>query len=459
MTGGSGSVRRSWAVVAAMGVALGLILLDETIVGVALPTIRRDLDLSSAQANWVINAYMLALSCVTALSGKLGDALGMRNLATTGTTIFGLASLACGFADSGLTLLAARAAQGIGGSVLLICSVTMVAEAVPSEKHGLALGVRSALASTAFALGPLIGGAFTEKVDWRWIFWINPILCAPILAVVWLAWEETPNARERLDVDGWGTILLVASVGLLVTGLMQGPDWGWNAWKVWVALGLGGLLALLFVLTELRVARPLIELDLFANREFASINVVLFFTQFSKLAVVVFAALYLQEVLGMMPLAAGIALLPAAAPNLVVPPIAGRLADRLGPRWPIRLGLLGQIVALAWLGWAVQRQHYAWVATGLALWGVSIPMLWSPSLQAVMAAVGPEKRGQATGVIATARLLGGVAGVAVSGIIVASTKDYSPIYFASAGLAAVALLASSLGLRQRMSAGAEPNLR
>jgi EmrB/QacA subfamily drug resistance transporter len=318
---------RKWWILASMGAILGVILLDETVVGVALPTIQVDLAMSEVASHWVVNVYMLVLAGIAAAAGKLGDIIGHRGLMTIGLLIFGLASLASGFADSGAWLIAARGIQGAGAAIIFPSSLAMVTIAFPEAQRGMALGIYGSIGTVFLALGPTVGGFLTDDLSWRWIFWINPPIVLVVAAVVLAAWRDLPGAAaKRIDVVG--AVLLVLGLSMVVFALMEGPGWGWGDPTIPLMLALGALLLVAFVVVELRKPAPLLDVNLFANPTFAGCNLVLFSAQYSKMAVFVFGALYLQDVLKMSPLMAGVALLPTVAPQVIAAPLAGAAADR-----------------------------------------------------------------------------------------------------------------------------------
>ncbi len=210
-----------------MSGVLGLVVLDETVVGVALATIQRDLAMSQVASHWVVNAYLLTFTCFVAIGGRLGDSLGHHGFFVFGVAIFGLASLAAGFAQNGAWLIAARALQGIGAAIVFPASWAMLTSVFPVERRGTAFGIQTTVGGTFMAMGPLVGGVFTETLSWRWIFWINLPVVAVIAAIVWAAWEAPPQKSQTPSaIDTPGLITLVGGLSALVIALMQGAEWG-----------------------------------------------------------------------------------------------------------------------------------------------------------------------------------------------------------------------------------------
>jgi EmrB/QacA subfamily drug resistance transporter len=431
--------KRKWWILAAMGGSLGLILLDETVVGVALPSIRHDLALSEVHAHWVINAYLLVLAAFAAAGGKLGDVIGMKVLFVGGVLLFGLSSLAAGSAESGTWLIAARAMQGIGAAVVFPGSMAMLTVVFPEQQRGMALGIYGAIGTVFLTMGPFVGGLFTELLSWRWIFWVNLPLVAAVALVVLFAWIDPPRqvASTRFDYAGTGT--LAGGLFLLVFGVMEGPEWGWNHAVIWLSLVAAGAILTIFVVVEARRSAPLIEIGLFRQASFTASNLVVLLAQFTKMAVIVIGALYLQSALGMSPLAAGTALLAAVVPEPFTAPPSGRLADRFGARKPTLVALALTLIALLWIAVAVSWNSYLLLLPGLVVWGIAQPGLFTPPTRAVMNAVPVDKEGQASGILMTAQLLGGTVGMAVLSALLTTTHSYQVVFLATTALTGVVL--------------------
>ena len=430
--------RKYW-VLAAMGTVLGIVVLDETVVGVALPTMIRDLGLSTVGSHWVVNAYLLVFAGLAAAAGRLGDIVGLKTLFIIGLAIFGLASLASGFAQSGAWLIAARAIQGVGAAIVFPASLAMITHAFPPEQRGMAMGVYGAVGTFFLALGPFAGGFLSEFLSWRWIFWINPPIVIAIGAVVVAVWRDPPRESVvRLDVPG--LVTLVAGVGLVVFAIMQGPDWGWTHLTIWLVLAAGLVITLLFVVVELRAAHPLIDVALFRNGAFSSFNLVIFLAQFSKLAVFIFIAAYLQDRLGFSAMVAGIILLAGTVPPMLTSLPTGMILDRVGARALLLGGLLASFLSMLWLALAVTWDSFWPLLPAMIIWGGCVSILFVPSLRDVMDAVSPDKRGQAGGISMTAQLLGGTVGMTVCGTLFATTGAYWTIFLLTAVLFLIVLV-------------------
>lgn len=435
---------RRASIVAAMGGVLGLILLDETVVGIALPVIRRELGLTPTTAGWVINAYLLVFAALAAAAGRLGDVVGVKRIFLSGVALFGLASMASGLAQDGAWLVAARAVQGVGAAAIFPASLSMVTLVFAERERGLALGISGSIGTTFLAVGPLVGGFFTEVVSWRWIFFLNPVFVVLIGALVAAVWVDPPGRERASGVDVPGLGALCGGLGLLVFGIMQGPEWGWGHPAIASAIGVGAATVTVFAIVEHRSSDPLIDVDLFRSPSFAACSGVIFTAQFSKMAVIVFGSLYLQDALGHSPLDAGFALMPAVALNPLTGILAGRAADRHGARWPSLGGLGASALAVLWIGAVLSRERYGLLLPALLVYGAAISFQFVPPQRAVMNAVPAAMQGQAGGINMTAQLLGGTIGMSVCSTVFASTGSFTAVFLASG---AVMLAALAIGGR------------
>ena len=451
---GINDTSRKWWILPAMGAILGVILLDETVVGVALPTMQADLDMSAISSHWVVNIYMLVLAGLAAAAGKFGDILGHKLVMNTGLLIFAVASLACGFAQTDLWLIAARGVQGVGAAIIFPSCLAMATIVFPPEQRGFALGIWGAIGTVFLALGPLVGGFLTDYVTWRAIFWVNPPICAAVAAIVFAAWVDPPQHDKTETIDKTGVVLLVGGLSMVVFALMEGPDWGWSNPAILSLLAAGLVLLGLFVLAELKKRMPLIEVKLFANPTFSACNLVVFAAQYSKMAVFVFGALYFQEVLKCSPLMAGVALLPTVAPQIVTAPLAGRSADRYGARWPSILGVLAMAVGLVIITIAMTWESYVLMFWGLLSWGLSQAFVFVPPQRAVMNSVPPQKQGQAGGITMTMQLLGATVGMAVCSTLFSMTSNYQVVFAATAIFTAIVLVIAWLTIERPEHRGA-----
>jgi len=431
---------RKWWILFATGIAGGLILLDETVVGTAIPTIRKDLGMSAITSHWVINTYMLVFAAFAAAGGRLADILGFRVLIPAGAALFGIASLVAGFADGPTVLIATRTVQGMGAAVYLPATLAMVTVAFPKEQRGMALGIFAAIGTGFMAAGPLVGGFLTEIVSWRWVFWINVPITAAIALIVGIAWFDPPRIGRRPAFDNAGLVTLAGGLGLLIFAVMQAGDWGWTQPVILACLAGGVAVLGMFVVIENRRDMPLLEVDLFRIPAFTACALVMFAAQFTKITIVVFGALYLQDKLGMSPLTAGLALLLSVAAFPILSAPVGRLADKHGAR-PFVLG--GWAVATLmnlWIAVATTWDNYWLIGPGLLVWGTGLVICYVPVFKAMSNAVPKEKQGQGSGVGMSARLLGGTVGVAVSSTLLVSTESFQIIFLSTTAVMFVTLV-------------------
>ncbi len=445
---------RRWWILGAMSGVLGLVVLDETVVGVALATIRSDLDLSQVVSHWAINAYLLTFTCFVAVGGRLGDRLGHGGLFLVGVAVFGLASLAAGIAQDGAWLVTARAIQGIGAAIIFPASWAMMARVFPLEQRGLAFGVQTTVGGVFMSLGPLVGGFFAEAISWRWIFWINLPVVVGIALVMLAAWspsfeeERSSTSKGRGSFDFFGLATLVVGLSALVIALMHGTEWGWAAPVTLAFLGAGIVLLGVFAVTEIRRPEPLIEIGLLRIPTFTGGNLVFFMFQFNKIAVFVFVPLYLQHVLHQSPIDAGLALVVAVLPTLATSLLAGRLTDRFGSRWPSLIGLLLNGWAVALVGFATAYDSYAMIVVPLVVWGATLPFISVCPRRALMGAVPKARQGEASGVNLTIQMLGGTVGMALCGTLLVATGDYRSLFLMTGALIFVVLVIAWLTIER-----------
>jgi len=443
---------RKWWILAAMGLAGGLILLDETVLGVALPTIRRDLGMGEVASHWVINAYFLVFAGFSAAGGKVGDLFGLKRTVILSVTLFGVASLAAGFAENTAWLITARAIQGLGSAAIFPATLAMVTNAFPKEERGGAIGMLVGIAAAFLLAGPVVGGFFTELLSWRWIFWINLLCVVPVVAIVWAVWTDPPKDEAKPRIAMGELITLVAGLGLLVFAIMQSADWGWHSPVILGGLAGGLVLLAAFVLIERRRDAPLIDVRLFQNPTFSACIFQVFAGQYSKVVVVVFAALYLQHILKMSPLTAGLALLVAVIGTPAMSSPSGKMADKFGARGPCLIGTAVAAAGMIWIGLAFAFQSYPMLVPGLLLWGCAVPLCFIPAQRAIMSAVPANAQGQASGITATIRLLASTIGMAVSSVILATTGSYRAVFLVSGGVLAIAMLVGWLVIERRSEA-------
>ena len=457
------SARRGWTL-AIVSIGLFMMVLDNLVVNVALPSIHRDLGASIQTLEWTVNAYILAYAVLLLTGAALGDRLGRKRMFIAGISLFTAGSAAAALAPSIGLLIAARAAQGVGAAVVTPLTLTLLAEAFPPEQRGLALGVWSGISGIGVALGPLVGGALTQLASWHWIFWVN----VPIgLALVPLASRRLVESRgevKHLDLRG----LALASAGLfgIVYGLVESQTLGWSDAEVVIGLGAGSTLLVAFILQELRTPEPMLPMGFFANRAFAVTNVVSIAMYFGMFGSIFFLSQFLQNVLHNTPLEAGIKLLVWTGAVMVVSPVAGFMSERVGSRLFMVAGLGLQAIALAMLAMlASVHQSYASMIIPFVLAGSGMALVFAPSANAVLSSVRTAQTGQASGATNAIRELGGVLGIAILATVFTSHGSYvSPqayvnglvpaLWVGVAVLSAGALIAAVLPFSTREGAAA-----
>jgi len=455
--------RRIWTLVI-VSVGLFMVVLDNLVVNVALPSIHRDLGASIQALEWTVNAYVLAYAVFLLTGSALGDRFGRKRMFMFGITLFTLSSAAAAAAPSIGLLIVARAFQGLGAAIATPLTLTLLAEAFPPDRRGLALGVWSGISGIAVALGPLVGGAVTQFGSWHWIFWINVPIGAALVPLAARQLSESRGAVRHLDLTGLG----LASSGLfgIVYGLVRAQSIGWVHPEVLATLSAGAALAIVFVRHELRTTEPLLPMRFFANRGFAVTNVVSLAMYFGMFGSIFFLSQFLQNVLGNTPLQAGVKLLAWTGASMVVSPLAGIFAERLGSRLFMVAGLSLQAIALGWLTLeASATMSYASMVAPFILAGSGMALVFAPAANAVLASVRTSETGQASGATNAIRELGGVLGIAVLATVFTGSGGYqSPAAFLSgmhpamwvgvAVLAAGAVVAAAFPFSTRASAAA-----
>jgi EmrB/QacA subfamily drug resistance transporter len=408
---------RKWWTLGAMCFALFMIMLDNTVVNVALPSIQRDLGASISGLEWTINGYTLSFAVLLATGGRLGDIFGRRRMFLFGVVIFALSSATAGLAASSTDLVLSRVVQGVGAALMMPATLSIITDAFPAHERGKAMGMWAGVSALALAVGPVLGGFLTEHVSWRAIFYLNIPVAAGAIAASLFAVRESRDTTVGREVDYPGVAILTAALTALILALVEGNSWGWGSVEI-VALLVGAVVGLaLFVAVELRVRTPMIEFHFFADRNFLGAVVVALIVSFAMLGVFFFLALYMQDILGYSPLEAGVRFLPSTLMIVTVAPIAGRLSDRFGPRWLIAAGLAIVAGSLYTFSGIAVDSSYMDLLPGFMMLGIGIALTMSPMTSAAMNAVAVEKAGIASGVLSMFRMVGGSLGVAVTGAI------------------------------------------
>jgi EmrB/QacA subfamily drug resistance transporter len=407
-----------WWTLGAMCFALFMIMLDNTVVNVALPSIQRDLHASLSALEWTMNAYTLTFAVLMVTGGRLGDIFGRRRMFLFGVTVFGISSAAIGFAPDDAVLVAFRAVQGIGAAFMMPATLAIITQAFPPEQRGTAIGTWAGVSALALAIGPVLGGLLTQDVSWRAIFFINPPIALGAVAVTLFAAHESRDETVGRSVDIGGIASLTVGLTALVLALVQSNTWHWGSARVLglFAIALAALVAFVFI--ERRIRIPMLDFRFFRSRTSAGANIVGFLITFAMFAQFFFLTLYMQNVLHYSPLETGLRFLPATFVIIIMGPLAGRLTDRVGPRLLMVLGLVLTAGALAIQSQLTLHTGYGLLLPGFILMGMGMGLVMSPMSTAAMNAVDRTKAGAASGVLSMSRMVGGTVGLAVMGALV-----------------------------------------
>ncbi|MFD0021592.1 MFS transporter [Streptomyces sp. NPDC058382] len=415
---------RTWAVVLAACVGQFLVVLDVSVVNVALPSMRTDLGLSTAGLQWVLNAYSIAFAGFMLLGGRAADIYGRKRMFLVGLGLFTAASLAGGLAQEGWQLLAARAAQGLGAAVLAPATLTLLTAAVPEgPARTKAIGTWMAVGAGGGATGGLIGGVLTDVLSWRWVLLINVPVGVLVItgAVIWLA---EGKAGERSRIDLLGALLVTAGLASVAYGIVQTEESGWTASTTLVPLLGGVALLALFVLVESRTARPLMPLRVLGARAVASANVAMFVIGSATFSMWYFMTVYAQNVLGYTALEAGLALMPTSVAIVVGSKCAPRLMARVGAK---NLALVGTVVAAAGFGWQSTMTPDGSYLTSICLPGVLMMtgtgLAATPLASLATSGAAPGEAGLVSGLVNTSRTMGGALGLAVLSTVAAARTN------------------------------------
>jgi EmrB/QacA subfamily drug resistance transporter len=408
--------RRAWWTLGGACTGLFVLMLDSTIVALALPAIRDDLGVSATGLQWVMNGYLLVIAALVVTGGRLGDMFGRRTVFTIGLVIFAGGSVLSGAAWSEGAIIGGRVVQGIGAATMLPLSLSIVCDVFSEADQPRALGIWAAVSALALAIGPLIGGLLVD-LDWRLIFWINvPVLALGAAVMVAIVPEtRDESATHRLDLAGLVTLAL--GLTAIVLPLIESAEWGFASVRTLGVLALGVVLLVVFWVVEHRVAQPIVEFPLFRNGPYLGASASAFALVGAYWSLMFFQPTYLQDSLGYSATATGLLILPVTVPMVVISPLAGRLIARFGARALMTVGMLCGFAGLLILTQIDESSGYGLVLPGYLLFGVALGLVYAPMSSAAMAAMPPEKTGIASGVLAMDRVLAGAVGLALTGAI------------------------------------------
>src|ERR687887_1324960 len=417
---------RKWWTLAAVAFGLFMIMLDNTVVVVALPSIRRDLGIGISELEWVMNAYALTFGVLLLSGGKLADLLGRRAIFIVGLVIFTASSLACGLANGAEVLIGARTVQGIGAALMNPATLSIITATFPPRQRGTAIGIWAGVSALALAFGPLVGGLLTEKISWSWIFFINiPVGVVGVIGARLFIDETRDTSREqRLDLPG----LLTSAIGLfaLTYGLIETNDHAWGSARVLTLFAIAVVALTVFVLLEMHQRIPMLDLSLFRDPAFSGANTVMFLVGLAMFGIFFYNSLFLQRVLGYGAIKTGATFLPMTVLIIFVAPVAGKLSDRFGPRWLMGGGMVLLTGSLLLFGTLDAKSSWWDILPGLLVGGVGMATVMAPTTAAAMGSVPVDKAGVRSAGINSMRQVGGSLGIAVMGALVATTVSVKP---------------------------------
>ncbi len=417
---------RKWWTLAAVAVGLFMIMLDNTVVNVALPSIQKDLGMGPSELEWVFNAYALTFGVLLLSGGKLADLFGRRAIFIAGLVIFTGASLWCGLAGGAASLIAARTVQGVGAALMNPATLSIITATFPPRQRGMAIGIWAGVSALALAIGPLVGGVLTQDISWSWIFFINiPVGVAGVLAARIFIDETKDTSREqRLDLPG----LVSSAVGLfaLTYGLIETNDHAWGSARVLTLFAIAVVALATFVLLELHQRIPMLDLSLFRDPGFSGANTVMFLVGLAMFGIFFYNSLFLQRVLDYGAIKTGATFLPMTVLIILVAPAAGKLSDHIGPRWLMGAGMTLLTGSLLLFGTLDAQSSWWDIVPGLLVGGVGMAVTMAPTTAAAMASVPVDKAGVGSAVINSMRQVGGSLGIAIMGALVATKVSVQP---------------------------------
>jgi EmrB/QacA subfamily drug resistance transporter len=411
---------RKWWTLGSLCFALFMIMLDNTVVNVALPAIKADLGITTSELEWTVAAYALTFASLLLTGGKLGDLLGRRLIFVIGLVVFTLSSLACGLSSSAPELIGARAVQGVGAALMMPATLSIISATFAVRERGTAIGIWAGVSAMALAIGPLLGGLITEHISWNWIFFVNvPIgVLAVVSAFVVVPESRDTSHEQRLDLPG----LLTSGIGLfsLVYALIEANNYGWGSARILGLFAVAAVALGAFVLLEMRQRLPLLDLSLFRSGTFAGANLVAILVTLAMFGIFVFFPIYMQTFRGWSPTQAGAALLPWTVMVVIFAPIAGKLSDHVGSRWLISGGMSVVAICCLWLSTVTLHSSFWHMLPGFILGGLGMSFVMTPMSAAAMGAAPVAKAGVASGVLNTFRQVGVALGIGITGAIVAN---------------------------------------
>ena len=446
------TTKSQWWVLGLAAVASFMVVLDLLVVATALTAIQRDLHASMEDLEWTVNAYTLSFAALLMTSASLGDRYGRKRLFMVGLAVFTLGSIACALSPTVGALIAARAVQGVGAATIMPLALGLIGATFPPERRGWALGIYGSVTGLAAVLGPVLGGVIAEGLAWQWVFWLN--VPVGLLAIGFVFTRITEGFGRNAAVDVPGVVLFTLAALGLVWGLVRAGAVGWTGGQALGPLAAGAVLTVIFLWWQAKAPAPMLPLRLFGSRSFSAGNVAIFMFNASLTGAIFFMTQFQQVALGQGPLSAGLRMLPWGIVPALLAPRSGTLADRIGERPLIAIGMGLQALGLAWIALITAPDlAYLPLVAPMIVVGAGFALAAPALTKAVVSTSSPADIGKASGAFSTARQLGGAFGVAIIGAVFAATGSYaSPAAFSdgfgsamwmAAALAGVAALAGA----------------
>jgi EmrB/QacA subfamily drug resistance transporter len=433
--------KTKWWILLVTTSGTSLVFLDNTVMPVALPTIQKELHFSEVGLVWVVNAYLLSLTALLLIGGRLSDLFGRRFLFMWGLFLFGMGSLLGGLSLTNWLLLTSRILQGIGGALTIPATGALLISTFPEGERARAIGLNSGISSVFLILGPALGGFLTEYLSWRSIFFINlPIVVFGMtMAAKLLKAEKHKNESFHFS----GAFAMLIGVVTFVVGLMQANEWGWTSPVILTLLFLGPLFFAIFIWWSLHAPHPIIDFNFFRNSRFTAASLTLFISQLIVMVTVLWA-IYFQQHLEYSPVQTGLIIFIATLPVFLMAPLGGYFADKVGPRAPMLTGFIILTFALFWLLFTVAHHSIVLMLPGLMGFGFGLPLILSPTIALALTEVDPTKLGAASGITTETRQLASTTGIAIMTAVYQSTVKLTGSHVE--GFSAISILAGILSL-------------
>jgi len=454
---------RKWMTLAAVSFGLFMIMLDNTVVNVALPSIQRDLDADLSELQWIVTGYALTFASLMLVGGKVADAYGRRRIFVLGIVVFTIASLLCGLAASSEMLIGARVLQGAGAALMNPATLSIIAATFPPRQRGTAIGIWAGVSALALAIGPLVGGLITEHISWHWIFFVNvPVGVLGIVASYAFIDESRDETHASLDLPGLAT----SAVGLfaLTYGLIEANTYGWTSGRIVGAFAVAVISLVSFVVIERRRREAMLPLDLFRSGTYTGANLVTLLVALAMFGVFFFVSLYMQNILGYSAVETGAAFLPLTILIILVAPVAGRSSDRFGSRGLMTTGMVLIALQLVMFSRLSADASFWNLLPAFLVGGVGMALTMTPSAAAATRSVPVDKAGVGAAVLNSARQVGGTMGIAIMGAIMAAEiggeptpeafmRGFERALLVAAGIAVVGAVVAFVLVRPHEEAG------